>query len=42
MIVEMDFKRAMAKDVSIVVWGDKGPLCLEHNDGIETDEFVTI
>ena len=41
--IEMDYNRKdMAKDVSVVVWGDGGKVCLEHKGGIETDEFVTI
>ena len=40
--IEMDYNRKMAKDVSVVVWGDAGKVCLEHKGGIETDEFVTI
>ena len=41
-VLEMDYNRAMAKDVSVVVWGDAGKVCLEHKGGMETDEFVTI
>ena len=41
--IEMDYNRKeMAKDVSVVVWGDKGKVCLEHKGGLETDSFVTI
>lgn len=40
--IEMDYNRNMAKDVSVVVWGDEGKVCLEHKGGMETDEFVTI
>ena len=42
-VLEMDYNRQhMAKDVSVVVWGESGKVCLEHKGGIETDEFVTI
>ena len=40
--IEMDFNKPIAKDVSVVVWGDKGKVCIEHTGGLETDEFVTI
>lgn len=41
--IEMDYgNRTMSKDVSVVVWGDKGKVCLEHKAGIETASMVTI
>ena len=41
--IEMDYnRRDMAKDVSIVAWGDKGDICIEHNDGIESDHFKQV
>ena len=33
--LEMDYNRPdMKKDVSVVVWGDKGEVCIQHKDGI--------
>lgn len=38
--IEMDYNRQhMAKDVSIVAWGDEGDICIEHKGGIESDKF---
>lgn len=43
MFIEMDYNRqGMAKDVSIVAWGDKGDLCIEHKGGIESDRFPVL
>ena len=39
MFIEMDYNRKMAKDVSIVAWGEKGDICIEHKGGIESDRF---
>ena len=42
-VVEMDYVgRTMSRDFSVVVWGDKGKVCLEHKAGIETASMVTI
>ena len=32
----------MAKDVSIVAWGEKGDICIEHKGGIESDRFKVL
>ena len=38
--IEIDFSREeMAKDVSVVVWGEDGPVKLVHDDGIPSDEW---
>ena len=42
MYIEMDYNREMAKDVSIVAWGDKGDICIEHKGGIESDRFPVL
>lgn len=40
MYIEMDFTRKdMAHDVSVVVWGEKGEISLEHKGGIVSDHF---
>ena len=41
--IEMDYnRREMAKDVSIVAWGDKGDICIEHKGGLESDHFKVL
>ena len=42
MYLEMDYNRVMAKDASIVAWGDKGDLCIEHTGGIKSDHFKVL
>ena len=42
MFIEMDYNREMAKDVSIVAWGDKGDICIEHTKGIESMRFPVL
>ena len=42
--VEMDFEMRpeMSHDISVVAWGDRGVVRLQHKDGIPSDHFPTL
>ena len=41
--VELNWDRKMiSNDFSVVVWGTCCDVCIDHNDGLITDEFKTL
>ena len=41
--IEMDYQeREMAKDFSIVAWGDTGPITLTHMGGLSSMSFTEL
>ena len=41
--VELNWNREqISNDFSVVVWGTCCDVCIDHNDGLETDVFPTL